>query len=188
MPWQGVTHFLQLICMGRLMLQQFWKLKNTATWKPSLKAPAPLKNVQEVGKYCFWSCTSRARAWSGQVALFHVQFISKSSLSTGFKLETLPPTNAYQAYHTVQQWPGNELSAKELGWHWQDKDGLFVPVETDNPVAPDNLLHLVPCGSACGCRKAGLYYVQPVPWWKLWRPSRSPKFALMGFQGTFDML
>ena len=93
--------------------------------------------------------------------------ISRSSLSSSFKLESLPPTSAaaaqhsFRTYHTVQQWKGNQLDPIE--WGWRIHDNNLIPVETDQPVAPDSLLNLVSCGckrdcgKACGCRKLGLH-------------------------------
>ena len=93
--------------------------------------------------------------------------ISRSSLTSSFKLESLPPTSAAARQHscrtylTVQQWKGNLLNPKEGGWRHQDD--MMVPVATDKPVAPECLLKLVACGckgncgKACGCRKLGLH-------------------------------
>ena len=72
--------------------------------------------------------------------IIYNKLISKSPLTTGFELQTLPPNSAASQYHvflTVQQWLCNEISA--YAWCWQDRGGWLVPVETDNPVAPDNL-------------------------------------------------
>ncbi len=93
--------------------------------------------------------------------------ISRSSLSSTFKLESLPPTSAaakqhsYRTYHTVQQWVGNSLSPLE--WGWQLKENCLVPTESDNPIAPERLLKMVSCGcksgcgKQCGCRKLALH-------------------------------
>ena len=99
--------------------------------------------------------------------IMYNRMIRKSSLSSGFKLEVLPPTcaaakfHSYRAFHTIQQWMGNHLNPIE--WGWQYRSGTLVPVETDKTVAPDRVLRLVSCGcktgckKACGCRKAGLH-------------------------------
>lgn len=93
--------------------------------------------------------------------------ISSSSVSSSFKLQSLPPTSAAAAQHsfrtylTVQQWKGNQLDPTE--WGWRIQDNMMVPVETDQHVAPDSILKLVSCGCkggcgrACGCRKLGLH-------------------------------
>ena len=47
-------------------------------------------------------------------------------------------------------------------WGWQDHDHTIVPVATDQPAAPRQLMNIVTCGcktgcgNACGCRKAGM--------------------------------
>ena len=67
--------------------------------------------------------------------------IGRSSLSSSFQLESLPPTSAaaeqhsYRTYFTVQQWMGNTLPPTE--WGWRSQDGSLEPVKTDMPVAPD---------------------------------------------------
>jgi hypothetical protein len=58
---------------------------------------------------------------------------------------------------------GNTLPPTE--WGWRSQDGTLVPVETDKPVAPDNLLNMVACGCkedgcnnmTCSCKKLGLF-------------------------------
>ena len=59
--------------------------------------------------------------------------IGRSSLSSSFQLESLPPTSAaaeqhsYCTYLTVQQWMGNTLSPTE--WGWRSQDGSLEPVK-----------------------------------------------------------
>ena len=73
-----------------------------------------------------------------------------SSLSTAFRLESLPPTSSalrqhsHRVYHSVQQAMGHSLPA--LDWGWTSKDGLLKPVLTDKPASPEILLKLVSCG------------------------------------------
>jgi hypothetical protein len=61
----------------------------------------------------------------------------------------------------VQQWKGNQLNPTD--WGWRIQDNILVPVETEQPVAPNSLLKLVSCGckgdcgKACGCYKLGLH-------------------------------
>ena len=103
---------------------------------------------------------------AGQTSLNPVHSISRSSLSSGFKLESLPPTVAAEfhschAYLAVQQWIGNNLCPTD--WGWQYRDGSLVPLTTDRPVAPTRVLQIVSCGcktgcwTTCGCRKSGMY-------------------------------
>ena len=99
--------------------------------------------------------------------ILYTRSVSRSSLSSGFKLESLPPSSAaakfhsYRAYLAVQQWIGNNLGPTD--WGWQYRDGMLVPLTTDRPVAPTRVLRIVSCGcktgcrKTCGCRKAELY-------------------------------
>lgn len=91
--------------------------------------------------------------------VMYLQKLSKKSLaSASFQLESLPPTSAaakfhaYRAYHTVQQWLGNDtLSATD--WGWQIINGHLYPVETDQEPAPERVLRIVSCGCKMGCNK-----------------------------------
>jgi hypothetical protein len=90
-----------------------------------------------------------------------------SSLSSSFKLESLPQTSAastqhsFRSYLSVQQWKENQLDSTE--WGWRIKNNMMVPVETDQLNAPDSILKLVSCGCkdgcgrACGCCKLELH-------------------------------
>ena len=92
--------------------------------------------------------------------------MKRTRLSSSFKLESLPPTSAaakqhsFRVYHTTQSWKGNLLNATD--WGWRLTNGQLQPIETDEPIAPNNLLKMVSCackkgcGRACGCRKMGL--------------------------------
>lgn len=95
--------------------------------------------------------------------------IGRSSLSSSFQLESIPPTSAaakqhsYRTYLTVQEWMGNALPPTE--WGWRSQDGTLAPVETDISVAPNTLLNMVSCGCkpdgcsnmTCSCKKLGLF-------------------------------
>ncbi len=67
--------------------------------------------------------------------ILYARSIRRAPLSSGFKLESLPPTTAaakfhsFRAYHTIQQWQGHNLPPTEWGWHY--REGLLVPIETD---------------------------------------------------------
>ena len=98
--------------------------------------------------------------------VLYLQKVSRKSLtSASFQLESLPPTSAaakfhaYRAYHTVQQWLGNDtLTATD--WGWRLVNGHLSPVETDQEPAPEIVLRIVSCGckmgcnNRCKCRKA----------------------------------
>ena len=83
--------------------------------------------------------------------------IGSSSLSTSFRLESLPPTSSalrqhsHRVYHAVQQAMGHSLPA--LDWGWTSKDRLLKPVLTNKPAAPERLFKLVSCGYKSRCQK-----------------------------------
>ena len=72
--------------------------------------------------------------------------VVQSPLSSAFKLESLPPTStaakfhSFRAYQTIQQWLGNELPPDLWGWQNRDATLIGLPVETDQSVAPMNIL------------------------------------------------
>ena len=95
--------------------------------------------------------------------------IRRSSLSSVFKLESLPPTSRAAHFHVmrtylqVQQWVGCVLEPTEWGWYVED--GMLKPIKSDQTVAPDTLLKKITCGCdtdkgncgrACSCRKLSL--------------------------------
>ena len=109
--------------------------------------------------------------------IVYTRSVSRPSLSSGFKLESLPPTSAAAKFHSnraylaVQQWIGDNLGPTD--WGWQYRDGMLVPLTTDRPVAPTRVLRIVSCGcntgcrKTCGCPRAGLYcspLVQLLQW------------------------
>ena len=99
------------------------------------------------------------------IYIYDIQEVNKQDFPI-LKLETLPPppTSAvanyysYRVYHTVQQWTGHELLPLDWGWR-MCASGLLVPIETDKPVVPDNILRMISCGCkmGCGCRKKGIH-------------------------------
>jgi hypothetical protein len=83
---------------------------------------------------------------------------------------SLPPTAAakdhsLRVYHQVQEWKG-EAEAEPLNpedWGWKLKGGHLMPILTDLPPAPKELLEMIRCGcktgcitAKCTCRKHGL--------------------------------
>ena len=103
----------------------------------------------------------------------YTRSISRSSLSSGFKLESLPPTAAaakLNPYLELQQWMGNNyLSPTDSGS--KDKDGILVPLTSDRPVVLTHMLRIVPCSCKTGCRKTcGCQYGVL---WAYWSPEYS---------------
>ena len=88
----------------------------------------------------------------------------------GVQAKDLPPTSASAKYHSlrvffqIQEWAtlgGIDLNPNN--WGWQLCDGMFIPIMTDLPPAPDYLLRIITCSCKtncssrrCTCRKHGL--------------------------------
>ncbi len=83
--------------------------------------------------------------------------VAKKTLSTSFKLASLPPTSAageqhsYRVYLQVQEWLGNRLNLTE--WGWSMTRGSLRPVPTTKEAAPSELLNLISCSCKQGCTK-----------------------------------
>ena len=102
--------------------------------------------------------------------LRHKKFCEKvASNVASIEPQALPPTSAAMKYHSYRvyyqicvwsEWDSN-MSPEDWGWRI-DEEG-FVPVATDLPVAPENLLKVVRCSCKtdcinlrCSCRKHNL--------------------------------
>ena len=93
---------------------------------------------------------------------------------SGLIPEKLPPTEGAVKYHSLRAhlqiviWKTLSTTALDaLKWGWEVKDGKFVPIATDTPVAPDSLLKFIRCNckkdtknpcstNRCSCMKFGL--------------------------------
>lgn len=96
-----------------------------------------------------------------RLELFH-KALSKSY----FNLACLPPTEAaarqhsLRVYFQIQVWKNNFLNPEQWGWK-TTKHGL-LPITTDQPAAPQELLNKISCTCTkgchknCCCRKAGM--------------------------------
>ena len=127
------------------------------------------EDIANVGERFFLKLYGAVRSTSlGKLRyILYTRSYRRSSLSSMFKLESLPPTasaakfHSYRAYLAVQPWIGNNLYPTD--WDWQYRDGGLVTLTTYRPVAPTRVLRIVSCGcktacrKTCGCRKAGLY-------------------------------
>eukprot|EP00116_Pleurobrachia_bachei_P000877 sb/3461139/ len=95
--------------------------------------------------------------------------VHKFMTKQGTSCQQLPPTSAafgqhsLRVYHQVQEWMGTTLDP--LMWGWHVKDGLFTPVSSTLPIAPERLLRKqypgCKCGSDCNsnrcpCRKKNM--------------------------------
>ena len=97
-------------------------------------------------------------------------FCSKVAVGTTFvQVHTLPPTSAaarfhsFRVYFQVQEWLGGKLSVEPTQCGWRLQHDKFVPVTTDLPAAPGDLLQVIRCmcrnncdTRRCSCRKHGL--------------------------------
>jgi hypothetical protein len=84
------------------------------------------------------------------------------------EIHTLPPTSASAKFHCLRarlqigDWIG-ESKQYPCCWGWKLDNGLFVPVRTDMPPAPSELMAIIRCkcktncdSKRCSCRKHGL--------------------------------
>ena len=83
--------------------------------------------------------------------------------------QSLTPTSAAAMYHSlrvyfqVQQWKGAAETMSTEEWRWKACDGLFLPVLTHLPPAPEAILRIIRCNCStdcsslkCSCRKHNL--------------------------------
>jgi hypothetical protein len=84
------------------------------------------------------------------------------------QIHTLPPTSAAAKFHClraflqVQQWTGDPY-LDPTTWGWKVENKQYVPIRTDMPPAPAELLAIIRCkckqncdSKRCSCRKHGL--------------------------------
>ena len=82
---------------------------------------------------------------------------------------SLPPTSAAARYHSyrvylqISQWKSPHCTLREESWGWKVTESGFVPILTDRPPAPADLLKIIRCdcktdcsSGCCTCRKNGL--------------------------------
>ncbi|KAG1688585.1 hypothetical protein GQR58_008038 [Nymphon striatum] len=89
----------------------------------------------------------------------HKRFCQKVASNTSHvQPQSLPPTSAaakhhsLRVYYQVQQWKG--IAANELrpcDWGWQKSSSGLVPVQTDLPPAPKELLKMIRCNCQTDC-------------------------------------
>ena len=83
--------------------------------------------------------------------------------------QALPPTTANTKYHCLKvyfqilEWKGCTNEVIPLDWGWKRCDGKLMPVLTNLPLAPDELLKMIRCNCQthcysmrCRCRKYNL--------------------------------
>ena len=87
-------------------------------------------------------------------------FCQKASTSkTAITPESLPPTidaafyHTCRAYHRVQVWIGIE-DIDPLKWGWKVRGNTMMPISTQKPPAPPELLKMFRCGCRTGCKNS----------------------------------
>ena len=106
----------------------------------------------------------------GLDVLRYRRFCDKISKGTSHvEPRTLPPTSEAAMYHSlrvyyhVMYWKGKGDSMKPEEWGWHIVDGKCLPMQTDKPAAPAELLDIISCSckklcntKRCTCRQHGL--------------------------------
>ena len=82
---------------------------------------------------------------------------------------SLPPTSAVARYHSylvylqICQWKSLHCTLREESWGWEVTESGFVPIFTDLPPAPADLLKIIRCdcttdccSGCCTCRENGM--------------------------------
>ena len=86
--------------------------------------------------------------------------------------ERLPPSPRAANFHglcahlQIMSWKTldqEEITFNPDDWGWKMVDDNFVPVPTDQPVAPDNLLKIVRCSCKTDCSTKRCTYIKNQP-------------------------
>ena len=90
--------------------------------------------------------------------LRHKKFCEKvASNVASIEPQILPPTSAAKKYHCYRVhyqicvWKEWDSEMLPENWGWRIDEEGFVPVATDLPVTPENLLKAVKCSCKTGC-------------------------------------
>ena len=108
----------------------------------------------------------------GLDSLRYKRFCDKVSKSTSpVDPQSLPPTSAAAKYHSlrvyyqVMVWKDFNHDLKPEDWGWYVHDGRLLPLQTDKPAAPSEILDVICCSCTkdcstkkCTCCKYGLHY------------------------------
>lgn len=106
-------------------------------------------------------------------SLRHIRYQQKLMIGgkTQVQAKCLPPTSSaaryhsYRVYFQVQEWAtlGKEPCLEPEDWGWELRDNQLLPVTTNQPPAPPDLLNMIRCNckkdcatGKCSCRKHGL--------------------------------
>ena len=98
------------------------------------------------------------------------RFCDKLSKTTSpVEPQTLPPKSAAAKFHSlrvfyqIMDWKGTIGNMNPKDWGWHIKEGRYMPIMTDQPAAPPELMDVVCCSckkecntKRCTCQKHGL--------------------------------
>lgn len=107
----------------------------------------------------------------GLDSLRYKRFCDKISKSTSsVEPQTLPPTSAAARFHSlrvyyqVMEWKGTCVNMKPQDWGWHIVERRCMPIQTDQPAAPPEILDVICCSCKkncktrrCTCQKYGLH-------------------------------
>ena len=106
----------------------------------------------------------------GLNSLRYRRFCDKVSKGTAAEEpQSLPPTFASSMYHSlrvyyqVMEWKDACINMRPEDYGWNIVDGRYLPIQTDQPAAPSELLDVIYCSCKkdcttrrCTCRKYSL--------------------------------
>ena len=91
-------------------------------------------------------------------SLRYKRFCEKIATNTSrIHPQTLPPTSAAAKYHSLRVyfqilgWKGHSSEMNPLEWGWKKSDEKFMPLHTDLPPAPSEILKIIRCNCQTDC-------------------------------------
>lgn len=139
-----------------------------------------LEDILEAGRYCtillyglakdtHMNKMNKVEDYSSLLEQMRYEsFIKATTKNSAVKLSSLVPTvsaldeHIKRVYLQTQIWLGNkEIDITE--WGWFKSDDILQPIKMKSSPAPEELLKMIfcnckkGCGSACGCRRLGLF-------------------------------
>ena len=151
------------------------KVKNDALFCKQAKVfsqshPTAKKEIVAAGEKALVALYGGAKE-EGLDSLRYKRFCGKVTKSTSpVEPQTLPPISAAAKYHSLRvyyqmmEWKGASINMQPKDWGWHIVDGRCMPMQTDQPAAPSELLDVICCGCSkelcnskkCTCRRYGL--------------------------------
>ncbi|KAG1710392.1 hypothetical protein GQR58_002674 [Nymphon striatum] len=119
-------------------------------------------HVHGFGKGASLKKFTTSKQFQNQASIFYNETSTKDDIiEAGEKAlpQSLPPTtraakfHSLRAYHQVQEWKANQhLLPTE--WGWKLLANTLVPIQTDLPPAPEDLLMVIRCNCTTDCSNA----------------------------------